>query len=213
MAFVGRLAIKYGLNSGAEQAVNVVHFLDPDGAGGLAQLSDFGAKLNGLLVPWWAGVKTILSTTTQIASYTVSDIDPATGLVNQSLAVTPANITATGERAEHQLPLQCAVVVSFRTLSASVRGRVYMPAHTEAHNDAGGTFPALGRDAYADAWEDLFNDMALDNPNGYLPVVMSRQGGSPSFVTIQSLDVGSVVDTQRRRRGDLVETRTTRILA
>jgi hypothetical protein len=57
----------------------------------------------------------------------------------------------------------------------------------------------------ADAASDMLSSLLGD---GYVPVLYSRTTHTTNEIT--SLDVGDVLDTQRRRRSKLVEVRTSR---
>lgn len=109
------------------------------------------------------------------------------------------------------MPPQCSVVASLLTGIAGrrTRGRIYWPRVTGSL-DAGfkisGTpVPALLAPAFADFLEDTALASGLE---GLQPVVVSKVGAG-ALTTVSSVSVGDIIDTQRRRRDKLVETRVT----
>lgn len=128
-----------------------------------------------------------------------AQLDPLTGkqIDRVEEAVTLAG-TASGEMCPHE----CAVAVSTRTTSAtrSGRGRMYLPP------------PAVskltdGRITNACATRILDGAVLMMNTlqgAGYTPVIWHPNLTSTD---ITRLDVGDVVDAQRRRRNKLIEAR------
>lgn len=168
---------------------------------------------------WDAGVTAFFSTalaarmstdiqclTTSTASISETDGSQITRreLVNDSAG------TSTSE----SLPYQVTAVVSTRTALATRagRGRFYAPSLDVAQMSSGRMTTAC-RDDLADAAAAMFGELAS---GGLVPVIFHRSGssGTAPFSTtlIESIDVGDVLDTQRRRRNKLIEDRTSRTL-
>lgn len=133
------------------------------------------------------------------------ELDPVTGRQltgAENVVAHPGTSTATC------LPFQCAPVVSLRTaqLNRSGRGRFYAPSLAVDQVDAG-RMTTAAQTALADGFADL---LAGITDAGNRIVIYHR--GSGTFDTVTTLDVGDVIDTQRRRRNKLVEERTSRLL-
>lgn len=108
-------------------------------------------------------------------------------------------------------PLQICQVVSLTTEFSrgyAHRGRFYLPLPTSLPDPATGLISAAAAMSVATAAatfvEDLADEPGLDLPTGLRVCVMSRHGtGATNLVT--GVEVGRVLDTQRRRRNALVE--------
>lgn len=108
-----------------------------------------------------------------------------------------------------KLPMQAAVVISLRTDTpgARGRGRLYWPA-LGTTLDSTVRMPAVDMTALLSQMQTYFKGMesALESafsPIGFNLAVRSRVASTTPHVT--RLQVGNVVDTQRRRRDKLVE--------
>lgn len=101
-------------------------------------------------------------------------------------------------------PPQCAIVVSLRTALAgrAFRGRFYLPSPANNVTVQGGTLDPTRMDDFVLGLEDFFAGFTGFNFN---PVVGHRTLGTVTQCT--GADVGTVIDTQRRRRDAVPETR------
>ena len=152
---------------------------------------------------FWADVGPLLCTTVAATRAVTVELDPATGGQLTGAEDTRADV---GSSVATCLPFQCAPVVSLRTatLSRAGRGRFYVPSLAVDQVDAGRMLTAA-RDSLADGALALVQGLTSAGGN---VVIYHRALGTTTPVT--SLDVGDVIDTQRRRRNKLVEARTSR---
>lgn len=107
---------------------------------------------------------------------------------------------------------QTSVVASLRTATPGrrTRGRMYFPALGAAIDTSTGRLSSPTTGAVAAAVVELLQDVADEatsvNPSAaVVPTVWSRENESGSVIT--SVEVGDVLDTQRRRRDKLAEVR------
>lgn len=106
--------------------------------------------------------------------------------------------------AELALPPQCAVVLSLRTglSGARYRGRMYLPGPGASGVTSVGRLQSSVQEALALRMHDFMS--AWNTAHSAMPVgVASGMGGFVTTVT--QLQVGNIVDTQRRRRDALPE--------
>lgn len=106
------------------------------------------------------------------------------------------------------LPPQVAVVASLRTpqVGPSGRGRIFLPAPAIATTTAGGVLTPTARGNMATAVGTWLEDSALNNGTKAIPCIVPRAQSAPSaYSVIQAVRVGSVYDTQRRRRRSVPE--------
>lgn len=107
------------------------------------------------------------------------------------------------------MPLQIAVVASHRTPQTGRRGRgrMFLPGISATFIGSDGQIASTQRQDCADRQSTLLESLTLENAlNGW--VVRPIVTGAPwtSYAAITQVQVGSVPDTQRRRRNALVET-------
>lgn len=120
-----------------------------------------------------------------------------------------------GSSTAQQLPLQIAAVSSHRTPQTGRRGRgrMFLPAITTAAVNHDSLFASAWQSTAANVMKNTMEAMAYDGPGGFgwrtRPIVT----GSPwtSYGVITSVRIGSVPDTQRRRRRALPETYVTEV--
>lgn len=112
-----------------------------------------------------------------------------------------------GSPSTTQLPPQNSIVVSHRTqqIGAHGRGRMFLPSPTSG-SLTGAKIASADQTAIADAQHDLLVALGVEVSDdvNLRPIVT----GSPwvNYAVINSVRVGSVMDTQRRRRNRIAET-------
>lgn len=178
--------------------------------------TDSNLSLASMQSQWMTGITNFWGTATALFCTDVTairattvELDPSTGKQLTGAENTRADA---GTSTATCLPFQCAPVVSLRTatLSRAGRGRFYVPSLAVDQVDAGRMLTAA-RDTLADAAEDLLT--GLTSGGGTVVLYHRPTDTTPgSTSTVTSLDVGDVIDTQRRRRNKLVEARTSRPL-
>lgn len=136
---------------------------------------------------------------------TTVEINPSTGKQLTGVSDPRSEVgTASGS----SCPYQCSPVVSFRTatLSRAGRGRIYAPSPAVAALTAA-RLSSTAAGNLADSAQAMLQ--ALDTA-GFTPVIYHRSTGTTTNIT--TIDVGDVIDTQRRRRNQLTEVRTSRTI-
>lgn len=150
--------------------------------------------------PFWAVMAPHICTNVSMTRATTVTLDEATGV---QLQRRDREVTRPGTSVAACLPFQVTPVVSLRTDDASRRGRgrFYAPSLAVDAQD-GGRLTATAQDDLGTSAQGMLLALAAA---GLTPVLLSRD----TMVTreITSLDVGDVMDTQRRRRNSLIEAR------
>jgi hypothetical protein len=104
-------------------------------------------------------------------------------------------------------PNQVALAISLTTAvtrGAAHRGRFYMPMpNITVVSD--GLIAAANRDAVKGSADTFLAAINAVSAN-YDVAVFSRKAGNPAHRLVTGIEVGRVLDTQRRRRRQLVET-------
>lgn len=158
------------------------------------------------LSSFWSGsMAPNVANEVSLTGASTAEIDVATG--KQSTRVEGA-LSLPGTSTAESLPFQCATAVSLRTIFAtrSGRGRFYLPPLAVSVMLNGRVTTAV-QNVLADGVSLM---MLTLQSSGLTPVVYSRV--ARAAVTITSIDVGNVIDTQRRRRNKLIEVREVRPL-
>lgn len=117
-----------------------------------------------------------------------------------------------GSHSTTQLPPQNSVAVSHRTLQVGPRGRgrMFLPSGTTSLL-SGARIQSSERDAIVAAQVALLEGVAFESGGPGGPVIRPIVTGSPwtDYAVINRVQVGDVMDSQRRRRNALTETYTT----
>lgn len=199
MATLCRETWSFALLSGSEQADTSLWWFSGPGVVG-----DLAAAINAEQNDLWETIRGQFGTGTSQVKHTLSVVDIDDGTVVSTIDLDlPTNPDAndTGK----QLPLQTTPVLSLRTALAgpSFRGRMYLPPVTSNIIDDDGYLIAGYRNNFVDAYAAFIT--AVQGATAWDAGVYSRR--LTSFTPLASVDMGSVLDTQRRRRNELVEAR------
>lgn len=115
-----------------------------------------------------------------------------------------------GTNANDVLPYQVSVAYSTRTAlpTRAGRGRGFLPAFAVTEC-VGGLFPSAGQGQVVRAVKAMIDHINLATSFGV--IVYHKAANSGTFV--ESVDVGNVFDTQRRRRNQITEVRVSASIA
>ena len=139
-------------------------------------------------------------------AYQVPTTGPAT-LVTNAPAASSVPGTATAQTA----PNQTAIVASLRTARAgrSSRGRIYLPMDAPVMAADNGRLNPGVRVDVCTAVANLLDNIGVFTPpggaSGPFPIAIQSQVRAGTPIQVTSVQVGDVLDTQRRRRDKLVE--------
>lgn len=149
---------------------------------------------------FWTSAGPLFATEVAATSTATAELDQATG---KQLTRVETGSSLVGTAVSESLPYQCAPVVSTRTNLATRagRGRFYAPS-LAVEFVANGKMTATAQSALLDGAEAMVNSLT---GAGLTTVLYSRSLHTTQEVT--RIDVGDVIDTQRRRRNKLVESR------
>jgi hypothetical protein len=113
-------------------------------------------------------------------------------------------------------PLNVAGVVTMltdRERGPASRGRVFVPSPTWTMGTGTFRYSNASLTSAVAAWSTFIqaigNWPGADGPEDLRPAVVSDRGVAGTFAYINAVQIGNVPDTQRRRREQLVEVRTT----
>jgi hypothetical protein len=171
---------------------------------GTMSVGDANGFWSDALTAGWVGtnlVEDVYASDTILDTASTAEIDSGTD--GQMTRVT-ATVSHAGSITGNPLPFQVAVVISLLTASATRhgRGRLYLPA-PDVSMCVDGQLSSTCLTNLDAGFTALFDSL---NTDGLTPIVRNRTGHSSTTVT--SARVGSVFDTQRRRRSKIAETYT-----
>lgn len=206
MADLLRVSIKGTMPSGEEWSVNPVYYIGSDFGTPVSstQANAIAVAIAAVAVP--TGLLNIMNSSCFVTGARVEARTLAGALESIGEAVKASPTAGSSSTA---LPFQSSAVISLRTATAgaSGRGRLYWPA-TGAPLGTGTLriLPATVTSALAGAKTYLSGiqaaiDVTLD---GVGLAVWSRK--VPELYNVNTIQMGDIVDTQRRRRDQTVET-------
>lgn len=105
------------------------------------------------------------------------------------------------------MPNQVALVIGLTTgftRGVAHRGRFYSPLPALPLDTDGRLLPAV-RDMVKGSAATLRTNVNAASTTGFVMAVMSRKAGAPGHRAVTGVEVGRVLDTQRRRRRNLAE--------
>lgn len=172
--------------------------LHTTGAGTLASAQT--AFSNAVAAFWTGELDSIVTADVSVTETSTASLNEATGTQISRLI---DDVSLPGVASGEMLPFQCASGVSWRTALAtrSGRGRMYLPPLAVSVLDTG-RLSTGAVSTIVDAVGQLTD--SLDG-GGLALVLLNRTTLATTPVT--TVDVGNVIDTQRRRRNKLIEVR------
>lgn len=205
MVLMAREVITYSLLNGAEQAVTGYVWLGPTSV-----LGDLVAGINANQNALWASLRGQVPAEHRLVGRELQVMDPGTGVVTQKVALNTPTDPA-GSNVAGSLPLQVSTVLSLRGVGASrsSRGRIYLPPLAKGTCGFDTLLVNSVRDSFVTAHKTYFD--AVKTAAGAGIGIWSRK--NLGWTGAVKIDMGSVFDTQRRRRHKLVEARYSLALA
>jgi len=187
---------------GIEEFQHGLHWNSSDSSAGLA--SDLAAAWLTFLAD--TAVNTFYRTTVVWSQVNVSELGATPA--NPILTSAQAPIADGGNSTDVSLPAQCSPCVSLSTSTAGsrARGRMYLPPPDSTAVTISGRLDAAFRTAIINGLDTFFATMGS---NAASPVVVSAVGGVYTSYPVNTIRLGDVVDTQRRRRNNIAEVYTT----
>lgn len=164
-----------------------------------ANLNAFNSATHSPIDAGLASIAGVLWPADCIAKQQISYYYPS-GSTHAALVSTPATLTAAGA-GSRQMPPQCALVMSLRSLTPgrSGRGRNYLPMGIGGSNNGGGIGNTqLG--TVAAAYTNILTNisaLSISGFTGQVPIVASFTTGL--FYQVINVVADSKIDTQRRR--------------
>lgn len=187
---------------GIEEFQHGHHVSSTDSSAGVAAdaAAAWGTLLNDL------DVNTFFHTTVVWSQVNVSELGatPAAPILTSAQAV----IADGGASSDATLPAQCSPCVSLSTATAGsrARGRMFLPPPDTTAVTTSGRLSSTFRTAMVTALDEYFAALAA---NAMETVVVSAVGGVYTTYPVNTIRLGDVVDTQRRRRNSIAEVYTT----
>lgn len=198
--------ILMGTVSNNQDIWTMSHAMDPLSARSQAQLdaiADAVADVFQSTVWDVAAIANLISDQTHFTGVRIDDVRDPGGVVRQATSILSTHNQGNYDGA--QLPPQCAEVVSLRSGNpgASRRGRMYFPPLGVIAASPAGGLTATAQDALADAMQDYFNTFNSDV--GIAGTAFIASDALQTLFAVTQIQVGSIYDTQRRRRNELTE--------
>jgi len=165
-------------------------------------------------LPAWKNLITNagLSSQLRLRTVTLYPIDDTGHVFEGRKAVGTYTSPPVGASSAQLLPTECSVCVSWATGTPGRRGRgrIYVPGIVDTVLDSHAFVGSTYRSSLVSRGSTLATDLAVTGALPGDPHVRPAIIGAPwsDYSVITGTSVGSVVDSQRRRRRQLVETRT-----
>lgn len=216
---VNRVTISGTMFNGAEEW-STGFFLGQEGADA-ADGSDAGAA--AILAAWetfFEHTNSKISSSYRVTQAKIAAIDTNGHTEPDHVYYAYPGSTITGSSAINTLPPQCSLVVTLlsdRPRGKASKGRMYLPGIATLPDAATGKLLSATVGAIADNLKTFFDALVghVDIPD-QLILAAKGTGPVPALTAqndfVETIRVGDVIDTQRRRRNGLVETYTSRVL-